>query len=233
MFKNLLNSDNNLLNNNNLSEIINNNEISDLFGQLGNISKFENISKVNENSDNQENTKEQLENKNNTTPNLLNQLKDLWTNDYYDNENLEDFLVNDNDENNLVKENNVDEIESENNDSEIENKSKYLKLELNKLCVEICLSKFTDIEFKKNLISKLFDKEYYNSNIKQYTNNSKSQFGGLPGVQINRWVETDSDGYKYVLYTLGNSEEKKEFRYEHAKQFKSIIFEFLDFIDKF
>jgi hypothetical protein len=98
----------------------------------------------------------------NTTPNLLNQLKDLWTNDYYDNENLEDFLVNDNDENNLVKENNVDEIESENNDSEIENKSKYLKLELNKLCVEICLSKFTDIEFKKNLISKLFDKEYYN-----------------------------------------------------------------------
>ena len=51
---------------------------------------------------------------------------------------------------------------------------------------------------------------------------------------IKKWLETDSNGEKYIAYCLGNStgNDVKSFKYKHMEQLKRIILEFIDYIEE-
>ena len=106
-------------------------------------------------------------------------------------------------------------------DNEDVSVSKYLHLNKDDICLELCLSNFNNCE---NLINKYeISKENFEEMIE---GNNLS----LPG--ITKWTETDADGNKYLAYKMALSSKTKSFKYEHVVQLKNILFELIDFSSK-
>ena len=177
-------------------------ENTGMLEEIENISNFANLLNNNQNNTNKNDSNDK---------NVFDKIKEVWTNDYYDNENLDDFLVSDNNSEEDIEDNE----EYENNSNLF---SKYLQLDKDKICLEICLTNINNYENLKkyNDISRdFFEDMIMNDNL------------NLPA--INKWIEKDDEGNKYLAYKMPMSSEIKTFKYEHLIQFKNIFFEFIEF----
>ena len=209
---------------------------------LNNLNNLLNTSTPNPNPNpNIKETKIKSCNKNNSLntniSNLASTIGNIWTDKYYDDENLDDFLINDD----VVEKPNPNDKEDSEEDGEEDgeedseednnNLTRYLKLSPEEISIELSLTNLNDYESLKESIKMLTSKEMYDEQIKMYEENENKNNMNIPGTK--KWIGVDNEGEKCIYYTLGiNSSETKNFRYMHFKQLESILLELVNFIQQ-
>lgn len=192
---------------------------SDIFKQLGgiDIDSLSNLLNIKENSSSTE--------ENN---NILKKIGNIWTTDYYENENLDDFLI-DEDENNKMENMENKTLDVTDDDLDEINLTKYLKLNLDEILVEINLCNLNNYDKLKQFIKVFMSKIIYEKQTKIFESDKKTSFDDI--MNFNKCVKTDSDGEKYIEYKIGENSESKTFKYKHFEQLKNILLELLNFIE--
>ena len=167
--------------------------------------------------------------------NLTSTIGNIWTDKYYDEENLDDFLMNDDfadkQNSNTNDWENGEDLENREEDN---NLTRYLKLSPDEISMELSLTNLNDYESLKESIKMLTSREMFDEQIKMYEKNeyqSNMEIPNIPGTK--KWVGVDDDGEKCIYYTLGvNSTEKKNFKYRHFQQLETILLELVNFIEQ-
>ncbi len=175
------------------------------------------------------------ENKNITTnKDVFKKLKNIWTDKYYENENLDDFLIQDESDN---ESNSVPDSDSE-SESELEsNLTEFMEFNKNDISMEICLSNFQNVEsFEQARIklNELFSESEYTKFTESCETETETETEddskfGISGLK--RCVRTDAEnGEKYISYNIGSSSDKT-FRLKHLIQLKTIALGLIDFVE--
>lgn len=153
-----------------------------------------------------------IEESENNNVNLFTNLKDVWSNDFYDNLNndkdddLDDFIIDE------VKDKKVD-------------LSRYLKQDNQNIVFEICLINFTNYDEKIDIINKYFSKEYFNILLEMYENNENLH--SFPN--LIRTVCIDENNDKYLKVYFKNDENKKIYiKYNDVEKIKDIVLHIVD-----
>ena len=173
--------------------------------------------------------------------NLTSTIGNIWTDKYYDEENLDDFLMNDdivvekqNQNNQNNKDDRDDRDDREDGEEENNNLTRYLKLSPEEISMEISLTNLNDYESLKKSIKMFTSREMFDEQIKMYEQNENKDNMNIPNIPgTKKWVGVDSEGEKCIYYTLGaNSSETKNFRYIHFQQLETILLELVNFIQQ-
>lgn len=189
----------------NLNNLLNNPDIKKIKG----IENIENISNI---SNNIPNT---------NISNLTSTIGNIWTEKYYDEENLDDFLINENINNK--------DAEDEIND----NLTRYLKLSPDDVSIELSLTNLNDYESLKESVKMLTSREMFDEQIKLYEQNELKSDGNIPNIPgTKKWVGADNEGNKCLYYTFGSNSETKNFEYKHFQQLEIITLELITFIQQ-
>jgi hypothetical protein len=152
--------------------------------------------------------------------NILGKMKDIWTNDFYDNadeqEDLDDFLVDD------------EEKEDKNN-----NTSTYSNIPKEDFVFEFCISNILDYEKQIDLINSNFKKEYFDLLIENLESNNDSttfsQFNGItPEIIIDD--NDDDESSKYIRLNFTNIPLKSiNIKFDNTLQLKDILINITNF----
>jgi len=165
--------------------------------------------------------------------NLASTIGNIWTDKYYNEENLDDFLMND-DIDDEKQNSNPNNLENKDGEEENNNLTRYLKLSLEEISMELSLTNLNDYESLKESIKMLTSRKMFDEQIKMYEQNenqSNMKIPNIPGTK--KWVGIDNEGEKCIYYTLGdNSTETKNFKYIHFQQLETILLELVNFIQK-
>jgi hypothetical protein len=152
-----------LFQNNNMPDFNNLLQDSDLKSIF---SMFENnTSKVNENN------KSKKQNNNS----FLDNIKNIWTNEYYDaQEELDDFLIKDDNEEDIEGDNEENNDENNEQDNEEDNETvninltRYLKNKYDNIFFEICLNNSGNLNEYKNRLDRVINKDEYDRVLNEY-----------------------------------------------------------------
>ena len=191
------------------------------------------LTSLSESSDNLSNNSEDLNGINiSLTDNLINKvdkpnlffdkIKNVWTNDYYDNiddqydqddiENLDDFI-----------------LDNKSSEKIINLKlTKYLKFNHNDIMFEICLSNFSKFDIYETIINTKLNKETFDQIISQCEkDNNLYKF-----PNSTRKICTDDNGEKYFSYNIkiGNFSTEKNIKYGNIEKIRILLTKLLTFI---
>ena len=208
---------------------------NDLLKEIGGIdmSNLNNLFNI-QNTEDENDLKNNTNNKNIDISDLVSKIGNIWTDKYYDNENLDDFLIDDNNKEENEQEEEQEKEQEEEQEENYNNLTKYLRLPLDEVSFELYLTNMNDYDSLKETIKSLTCKEMFDKQIEMYEKNGKignNDFNvpNIPGTQ--KWVGIDDNGEKCLFYKLNSNSETKHFKYKHFQQLEQILLELVNFIE--